>query len=251
MEHIALPAFGIVLVACWLAAEIRWGAWTRIVLGLICIGIAATAWIRAEMRATRLETLRRECGRAIGFFAEYGDPEKVQRAVDVLLHSDPDEPQEFDYWAEEAPIVEQIGELGGWATPCDRLDPRACVHAEFRNAKMDAATLERLGRLPRIGTLILQDTPITDEGLQFLANLTQLQHLSLANTQITDAGLQYLKGMTQLEWLNLDSTQVSDAGLEQIKRLPKLERLVLTHTDVTDEGVKRLRETLPDRKIER
>ena len=75
--------------------------------------------------------------------------------------------------------------------------------------------------------------------------------MSLANTQITDAGLQYLKGMTQLEWLNLDSTQVSDAGLEQIKRLPKLERLVLTHTDVTDEGVKRLRETLPDRQIQR
>jgi len=251
MEHIALSAFGIVLVACWLAAEIRWRARTRIVLGLICIGIVASAWIRAEMRATRLETLRNECGRAIGFFAEYGAPEKVQRAVDVLIHSDPNEFQEFDYWAEEAPIVEQIRELGGWAIPCDRLDPRACVHAEFRNAKMDLATLERLGRLPRIGTLILQDTPITDEGLQFLANLTQLQHLSLANTQITDTGLQCLKRMTELEWLNLDSTRVSDAGLEQVKGLPHLRRLVLTHTDVTDDGVKRLRESLPDRQIQR
>jgi len=247
----ALPALGIVLAACWLAAEIRWGAWGRIVLGLICIGIVATGWIRAEQRLARLETLRKECGQVIGFFTEYGAPEKVQRAVDVLIHSDPDEFREFDDWAEEAPIVEQIRELGGWATPCDRLDPRACVHAEFRKAKMDKATLDRLGRLPRIGTLILQDTPITDEGLQLLANLTQLQHLSLAKTQITDAGLQYLKAMTQLEWLNLDSTRVSDAGLEQIKGLPHLRRLVLTHTDVTDEGVKRLREALPNREIER
>lgn len=251
MEQITLPALGIALVVCWLATEMRWGVWARIILGLTCIGIVATGWIRAELRVSRFEALCKECGQAIGFFAEYGESEKVQRAVDVLLHSDPDGFQEFDYWAEEAPIVEQIRGLGGWATPCDRLDPRACVHAEFREAKMDKATLERLGRLPRIGTLILQDSPITDEGLKLLAALTQLQYLSLANTQITDAGLQYLKGMTQLEWLNLDSTQVSDTGLEQIKDLPRLKRLVLTHTGVTDEGVKRLREALPDRQIQR
>jgi len=213
--------------------------------------VVATGWIRAELRVTRFEALCKECGQTIGFFTEYGESEKVQRAVDVLLRSDPNEFQEFDYWEEEAPIMEQTRELGGRATPCDRLDPRASVHAEFRNAKMEPATLERVGRLPRIGTLILQDTPITDEGLQLLANLTQLQHLSLANTQITDAGLQHLKGMTQLEWLNLDSTRVSDAGLEQIKDLPTLRRLVLTHTGVTDEGVQRLREALPNREIER
>jgi len=167
MEHITLPAFGIILVACWLAAEMRWGAWARIILGLIGIGVVVTGWIRAELRVARLETLRKECGQVIGFFTEFGAPDKVQRAVDVLVHSDPNEFQEFDYWAEEAPIVEQIRELGGWATPCDRLDARACVHAEFRTTKMDKTTLERLGRLPRIGTLILQDTPSPTKGYNF------------------------------------------------------------------------------------
>jgi hypothetical protein len=40
--------------------------------------------------------------------------------------------------------------------------------------------------------------------------------VQLDDTQVTDAGLEHLKGLTQLQELDLASTQVTDAGLENL-----------------------------------
>ena len=55
-----------------------------------------------------------------------------------------------------------------------------------------------------------------------LKGLTKLEILRLNNTQITDSGLEHLKGVTNLKYLELTGTQVTDAGVAELqKALPK------------------------------
>ena len=132
-----------------------------------------------------------------------------------------------------------------------------------------------LGDDPSVFGVYLDNTQITDAGLEQLKALNQLQHMhffraevataglerrkwlnslesmNLANTKATDAGLANLKGLTQLQWLDLQQTKVTDAGLENLKGLHQLQLLSLGGTKVTDEGVKKLQQALPNCKIER
>ena len=50
---------------------------------------------------------------------------------------------------------------------------------------------------------------------------------NLNNTQITDAGLEHLKGLTSLEELLLAATQITDAGLEHLKGMTCAQRPAL------------------------
>jgi hypothetical protein len=76
--------------------------------------------------------------------------------------------------------------------------------------------LEKLGaRIERnharlgnpVVTLDLNNTKVTDAGLEGLAHFTQLRQLRLFNTKVTDAGLKELAPLNQLSSLSLGSTQ--------------------------------------------
>jgi hypothetical protein len=71
---------------------------------------------------------------------------------------------------------------------------------------------------------MLDETQVTDAGLECLKGLSQLYELSLNDTTVTDAGLEYLRGLTNLKLLFLDRTHVTDEGVKQIRQaLPKCE----------------------------
>ena len=74
--------------------------------------------------------------------------------------------------------------------------------------------------------------------------------LNLDNTQISDTGLQYLKKMQSLEFLHLGSTAVSDAGLPQRGPLGSRPELKVTRAGVTAEGVSELQKKLPGTQIQ-
>ncbi len=73
----------------------------------------------------------------------------------------------------------------------------------------------------------------------------RLRSLDLSDTGVTDAGIQGIEGLTQLRELNLGDTAVGDAGLDRLKGLEQLQLLVLYGTKVTDEGVSRLQRAIP------
>jgi Leucine-rich repeat (LRR) protein len=50
-----------------------------------------------------------------------------------------------------------------------------------------------------------------------LTGLTNLSVLDLQDTQVTDAGLEHLKGLPNLSVLSLQGTQVTDAGVNELK----------------------------------
>jgi hypothetical protein len=56
--------------------------------------------------------------------------------------------------------------------------------------------------------------------------------------------------MAQLDSLRLDGTPITDAGLEHLKQLAQLRTLWLNYTHATLAGVTKLRQALPDCKIE-
>lgn len=80
----------------------------------------------------------------------------------------------------------------------------------------------RLAAFPKLTSLKVRDSKVTDAGLVHLKKLPQLTELSLEVTAITDAGLAHLKELTRLETLNLKGTKVTDAGVQDFqKAMPK------------------------------
>lgn len=137
------------------------------------------------------------------------------------------------------------------------------------------ADLDNLTPLTDLKILNLSGSRITDDGLAKLAPLKRIKFLYLFKTDITDAGLEHLKELPRLEVLCLDQTLITDAGLKSLEGLPRLEKLhvhsraQLTDKSIeslskhvrlfelkvggpgfTEEGIARLREALPNCKVQ-
>jgi len=121
-----------------------------------------------------------------------------------------------------------------------RLAPEPAKDEQILSAKVVA---------PNIAHLDLSRSAATDAALALVAETPRLVRLDLGNTAIGDAGLPNLKGLKELRYLNLHNTAVTDAGLETLKSLKSLEAVYLWQSKATEAGVKKLREALPDAKI--
>jgi hypothetical protein len=88
-----------------------------------------------------------------------------------------------------------------------------------------------------------------DELLAKLApHLKQIERISclhLQNTRVTDAGLDPLKGMSNIASISLENTSISDRGLDSLKTISSLNYVVLTGTRVTEDGVFALIRAVP------
>jgi len=113
------------------------------------------------------------------------------------------------------------------------------------------ADLVHIEGLTKLQWLDLGGCPISDAGLEHLKALTELEYLGIWSTNVSDAGLEHLKTLTQLRSLNLLGTQVTHAGLERLGGLKQLQSLNVEHTPVTPDGVARLRQALPNCRIEK
>jgi len=103
------------------------------------------------------------------------------------------------------------------------------------------AGLEHVKGLAGLIRLDLDGTGVTDAGLKHLKGLTNLRELRLAVTQVTGPGLEHLKGLSSLASLDLLRTQVKGPGLEHLSGLPELRRLDLRFTPITDTGLEHLK----------
>ena len=73
--------------------------------------------------------------------------------------------------------------------------------------------------------------PIADDDLVCLRALPRLQTLTLTSTSITDAGLQHLEGLRGARLIDLRFTRVSDQGASRLReKLPDAK--ILLHSDV-------------------
>jgi hypothetical protein len=119
-------------------------------------------------------------------------------------------------------------------------------YINLRNANVSDGGLKEIGKL-QIAHLILDENPITNEGLKELATLKQLRTLSLKNTEISDDGMIHVKELKFLSTIYLSKTKVTDIGLHELVELTELELIALDETPVTNAGVRMLWKSLPKR----
>ena len=108
-------------------------------------------------------------------------------------------------------------------------------------------TLEAVTQHPRLKSLALSGTAITNRGLLLLGEDSKLEYLSVANTKIDDDGLENLHNIASFERFAAYSTRITDDGLEDLAKIKTLKKLDLRFNQrITAQGVQKLKTKLPD-----
>ena len=96
-----------------------------------------------------------------------------------------------------------------------------------------------IAKLPSLQTLILNGTTI-DGALGPIAAHPKLETLLLARSSVTENDLLVLETLPNLRKLNLSETQVSDAVGPVFAGLPELTHLQLSGTQITDQTLRHI-----------
>jgi hypothetical protein len=117
---------------------------------------------------------------------------------------------------------------------------RRCPAMNWANLEETRITdrgLEYLSEVKGFVGLRLNRTKVTDDGLKALVKLPKLRHLELEDIAVTDAGLKHLAQIEGLHTLYLRGTKITDAGLAHLQANKSLWALALDRTAVTDTGL--------------
>ncbi len=102
-------------------------------------------------------------------------------------------------------------------------------------------TVRHFTRFPTLSGLNMERTHITNRGLEVLGKLPNLYLLRLSGTVITDEGLKPLAAAPKLGWLELEDTAITDKGLAHIGQMKQLHTLYLRGTKISNDGLTQLR----------
>jgi len=106
-------------------------------------------------------------------------------------------------------------------------------------------------QFPRITTLSLSNTPVSDAGMAYISNLDDLDTLNLRNTAVSDAGVRQLGRLRFLYFLDLTGTRITSSCINTLTRLPSLtnDSVMLGETEVTAEALNKLKNELSTRPL--
>ncbi len=113
------------------------------------------------------------------------------------------------------------------------------ISANFTNVRtISNELLTLLSKLDRqLLTVDLNFTNINDQQMSSIGELKALRVLYLNNTAITDVGIQQLKPLANLQMLSMTNTTVTDQIFSTINEMKLLRKIYLFNTAVTREGV--------------
>ena len=103
--------------------------------------------------------------------------------------------------------------------------------------------------IPKMVSVDLSATGVTDRSVALLAPAENLRMIRLNETAITDASMETLVKLQNLESVNLFGTKVTDEGVKKLSVLPNLKRLYLWQTDVSEEAISELKKSLPELEV--
>ena len=118
----------------------------------------------------------------------------------------------------------------------DAIEHLAALHyarsVDLSRTKFNDAHCDAVSELKHIQSLVLTETPLTDQGIaRLVPRLRDLEALYLVGTQVTPRSAKTLSDLPSLTILDLSRTSF-DAGFDQIARLPRLEWLLLRENDL-------------------
>ena len=105
--------------------------------------------------------------------------------------------------------------------------------------------LKPLSELESVDELSIEETRVTNSGLQNIAKLATLKSIRFVRSNITAAALAHFCDLSSLESLVVDDLQLSDADLSPLQKLTNLNSFNLGATQISDEGLKNLGKWLP------
>jgi internalin A len=107
---------------------------------------------------------------------------------------------------------------------------------DLSNAWLSDADVALLAQLPKLESINLSYTKITDLGLEHLAPLQNVKHLDLYYAEaVTDLGIAHLKHWKNLEYLNVRGTKVTSSLFEHVANMSQLAFLDVGHSRVNDD----------------
>lgn len=176
---------------------------------------------------------------------------------------------------QEIPKTEKLafrGPLTSRATLAVLKDAKNLKTLELDGCRLADGDLEYLRPLQNLESLSIRNIPITDEGLRALTGLTKLRELNLNHTkvegtgagalppsvvglnlvfsEVTEQGVATIAKRTSLERLFLGGPQITDAAVDDLAKMTSLRYLFLPETAIGAAGGDRLRQALPNCKIE-
>ncbi len=112
------------------------------------------------------------------------------------------------------------------------------IGLDLRSTWVTDADLPAIGEIPKLQSLDLSMTRITDHGVRSLKNATGLQVLKLRYAElVTDEGMAVVRSFKQLKEIDLRGTKITDTTLEFLEGLPTLESVDVGYAQVTDNGI--------------
>jgi len=97
--------------------------------------------------------------------------------------------------------------------------------------------LTRLGRLPLLKKLEIEDSRLTDRAAASFQQFPNLEHLVIRGQPLGDPLASELARLKSLRVLNLPDTEFTDAALAELARLPRLELLRISSPKLTDRAM--------------
>jgi hypothetical protein len=138
----------------------------------------------------------------------------------------------------DRPAAGDIARLGGKVELNSEGGIRGIILTYLR---ADDSTMQVVKSCDDLEFLKVEQTQVTDRGIECLVGMTRLQSVSLYNTSIGDRGLRFLSEVESIRELGLNATKVTDAGVSHLAKLPNLERPFLDQTQITDQCVASLK----------
>lgn len=136
--------------------------------------------------------------------------------------------------------LEMIKEMGA-RTVADKNGNLTSV--DFSDLAVRDDQIRMLAGLPKLKKLRLWGAGITDAVFDELVELDSIVDVGLENTEITDAGLQRLEQMQQLRTVFLRrNTYLTDAAFDVFPKLPHLTAILCLYHNITDEALVKIKD---------
>ncbi len=123
-----------------------------------------------------------------------------------------------------------------------KMDKRGNVaEVNFRGVEVTDDMFAHLAGFPKLRSVLLNETAITDSSLEAIGKLKSVTNLDLRGCGVSNDGLKHLSGMTQLKALRLNGKNgkatVDDSGLAELSELTNLKVLALDFLLVSVDGL--------------
>ncbi|MGV3605743.1 MAG: sterol desaturase family protein [Planctomycetaceae bacterium] len=156
-----------------------------------------------------------------------------ENLTDEAIYSIPKLPSLTQLKIENCPLTGVS--LGHLATACPKLETLI-----LNEVPLTLEGLQEIGTIHSLKSLTLDESGVTSDGLGYLDDLTQLQEISFYGAFINDLGLEHLSKHPHLEHLPLQKTAITDAGMTHVSVLQELKSVNLEDTLITDQGLQQL-----------